>query len=257
MADINRLGAQLYTVRDFCKTPQDITKSFERLHNIGYRCVQVSGTGKIEPKELMAISQEYSLPVVCTHTGWERIIHELDTVIEEHKIFGCNYIGLGAMPAEYRESIEGVKEFIRLSNKAAEEISRAGMRFGYHNHSFEFIKLGGKRIFDILIEETDPAKYMFTLDTYWVQHGGGDVKKYISDLGGRILMLHLKDMGRNAEGPFITEVMEGNMDFEGIVKLSVETGVQYYLVEQDTCPNDPFESMRISFKNLTESGLFI
>jgi len=247
---IEKLGAQLYTVREFCKTPEDIRKTFHKVRDIGYKCVQCSGIGLIDPHELNEISMETSLPVVCTHIPYPRLVNELDKVIEEHKIYGCDYIGLGSMPPEYREDADSVRQFIKEFNKIGDKVSAAGLRLGYHNHSFEFIKLGGKRFFDMLIEETDPKKISFIIDTYWVQHGGGDVCDWLYGLKDRVFMLHLKDMGRNEEGPFITEVLEGNMNFEGIVKAAEEIGVEYYLVEQDTCPGDPFDSLKISFDNL-------
>ena len=100
---------------------------------------------------------------------------------------------------------------------------------------------------DILVENLDPDKTSFVLDTYWVQHAGGDVCSWIEKLAGRIDILHLKDMGVNKERqPFITEVGNGNMDFDKIIKTAEKTGVKYYVVEQDTCPGDPFDSVKMS-----------
>lgn len=247
---IKKLGAQLYTVRDFCKTPEDIRKTFHKIKELGYKSVQASAMGPIDAKELMGISQEAGLPIVCTHTPYPRLQNDLDNVIREHKIYGCDYIGVGAMPNEYRTDAKAVSSFITEINKIADEISAAGLRFGYHNHSFEFRKLDGRRIFDMLIEDTDPKKVSFILDTYWIQHGGGDVVKWIKNMKGRLFMLHLKDMAVNENGPYITEIYEGNLNFADIIAEAKSIGVEWLLVEQDTCPGDPFESLKISYDNI-------
>ena len=127
------------------------------------------------------------------------------------------------------------------------------MKFTYHNHSFEFVKMAnGESAFDILIKELDPETTSFCLDTYWVQHGGGDVCAWIEKLKGRIDILHLKDMQRlphfkdKVGYQFYTEIGQGNMDWERILETADRCGVKYYIVEQDTCPGDPMDSMKIS-----------
>lgn len=95
------------------------------------------------------------------------------------------------------EGIEGWKDFVRRANAVAEKCAAAGMKFTYHNHSHEFIRLeNGQTPFEILVEGLNPKTTSFVLDTYWVQHGGGDVRWWIEQLKGRIDILHLKDMMR-------------------------------------------------------------
>lgn len=247
---LEKLGAQLYTVREYAKTPEDIRKAFQKVKKIGYSSVQVSGIGPIEAEKLTEISKETGLPIVCTHVPFKRMVEDLDRLIEEHKTYGCDYIGLGSMPVEYRDTQEGVREFIKIFNGVADKAWEKGMRIGYHNHSFEYVKVGGTRIMDMLISELSPEKVFFTLDTYWVQHGGADCVQTIKDLAGRIKMLHLKDMGIGPNGHFMAEIMEGNINFDGIIPAAEEAGVEWYLVEQDICPGNPFDSLKISFDNL-------
>ena len=73
-----------------------------------------------------------------------------------------------------------------------------------------------------------------------------DVRNWIKKLSGRIDILHLKDMGRDDKGPYITEIGNGNLYWEGILDEAAQAGVKYYVVEQDSCPGDPFESLRRS-----------
>lgn len=102
---------------------------------------------------------------------------------------------------------------------------------------------------DYLVDGFDKNNVSFCLDTYWVQFAGGSPTEWIKKLSGRIDILHLKDMATKKEGDFsgyITEVGRGNMDFDSIVKAAEESGVKYYCVEQDTCPGDPLDSLKLS-----------
>ena len=139
----------------------------------------------------------------------------------------------------------------------AANCAKHGMKFTYHNHSHEFIKLAnGKTPMDMLVEGLDPVNTSFVLDTYWVQHGGADVRYWIEKLQGRIDILHLKDMQRRVEfcegfgHHFFAEVGSGNMNWPLILESAQKAGVQYYIVEQDLCPGDSLESVKASAEYL-------
>ena len=104
------------------------------------------------------------------------------------------------------------------------------------------------------IEGLDPKKTSFVLDTYWVQHGGADIRYMMEKLAGRIDLIHLKDMGKTREPDeqFITEIGNGNLWWEGIIHTAEKIGVKYYVVEQDVYPGDPFDSIKISSDYLHE-----
>ena len=69
----------------------------------------------------------------------------------------------------------------------------------------------------------------------------------IEKLSGRIKINHLKDMAylRDA-GPYITEIGNGNLYWDGIIETALNSGVEHFVVEQDSCPGDPFDSLKIS-----------
>jgi sugar phosphate isomerase/epimerase len=48
------------------------------------------------------------------------------------------------------------------------------------------------------------------------------------------------------------EIGEGNLNFKAIIAACREIGVEWYVVEQDVCRRDPFESLAISFRNLQQ-----
>lgn len=246
---IKSLGVQLFTIRDYMKDAGQIRESFRKLKELGYDEGQTAGCS-ISAAEFGQIAKETGIKIVGTHSSFEDMLQNIDKVMEEHRALGTTNIGVGGMPGQYFSSVEGIKEFIRLANSIADTIYEHGFKFTYHNHSGEFRKLDGVRIMDMLADGLNHDKTSFVLDTYWVQHGGGDVIDWMKKLSGRIDILHLKDMGVNEKGPFITEILEGNLNFDGIIQTAEEIGVKYYNVEQDTCPGDPFDSLKISSDNI-------
>ena len=245
-----KLGAQFFSIRDNTTTPEDLYKSFAKIKDIGYDVVQMSAICKIEPERLKSYSEEFALPITCTHSPFKRIIEETDALINEHIIYGCPVIGLGSMPNEYRESKESVDAFLKLIEEPMKKIEAAGLRFAYHNHAFEFTDIGGFTIMDYMIEKCPSLN--FILDTYWVKFGGHSYLDYIKLLGAdRITNVHFKDMESEPQGA-ICPCGKGVIDFKPVITLCDSLGIPNALVEQDNAPatGDSIGQMAISFKNL-------
>lgn len=248
------LGAQLYTLRNEMKTPAEIEKGLHRVAAMGYRTVQVSGIGAIDPRQLRAVCDREGLSIVITHTPQERLLHDIDAVIAEHRILGCGLVGIGSMPEKYRFSVEGCEQFIRDYAPVARKVAESGMRFMYHNHNFEFEKFDGRTIFDRLVAGFDRDAVGFTLDTYWVQNAGGDPAALLERLAGRVPAVHLKDMVYADRNVGMAPVGEGNMNWKRITAACEKAGVKWALVEQDICRESPFACLEKSLRNLQELG---
>ena len=250
----SQIAAQLYTLRDFTRTPADIAATMKRVREIGYEAVQLSALGPIEPAELKRITDGEGLTVCATHISFERMRDDPEGVIEEHRIYGCRHVAIGAMPEEYR-SAEGFHKLAREASQVAKKLAAGGLTFSYHNHSFEFEKFGDKIGLEILRTESDPECFNLEIDTYWVQHGGGDPADWIRKCKGRVPLLHLKDMALKDGRQIMAEVGQGNLNWPAILQAAEEAGVEWYLVEQDVCQRDPFESLAISLRNLRATGI--
>lgn len=244
------IAAQLYTLRDYTKNSADIEKTFKRLREIGYEAVQVSGMGYIEPERLKNIADETGITICVTHTPDERLRNDTLNVIKEHKLWGCEYVGIGGMPLKYRESKEGFITFAKEYSELGKKFAEVGLKFVYHNHKFEFEKFDGITGLDILFNESDPETFGFEIDTYWVQAGGGNPVEWIKKVEGRMGVIHLKDMAIKNDEQVYAEIGEGNLNWTQIIQACHETGVKWYAVEQDICLRDPFDSMAMSFKYL-------
>lgn len=253
-----QLGAQMYTVREYTKTLEDFAKTLEKIAAIGYKTVQVSGTCAYEPAWLREQLDRTGLSCVITHTDPARIARETDQVAADHKAFGCTHVGIGCMPGGFDKGYPHYQEFVRTYKPAGRRLHELGCQLMYHNHNMEFARTGeGRAIyFDAFIRDFSPEELGFTLDTYWVQAGGGNPSRWIKRLAGRVPCVHLKDMAISGTQARMAPVGEGNLDFDDILDACEQAGAKYLLVEQDDCyGEDPFECLAVSYRNLAARGL--
>ena len=250
-----RIGAQGFTIREFAQNEADLRVTAKKLKDIGFKSLQVSAFGPIAPEVIREICDENGLEILVTHTNPQRILEDTAGVIAEHKILGCKHVGIGMMPEQYRGSLAGMRAFLADYGKAADALFDAGMKLHYHNHGFEYEKYDGKCLIDWMAEETDPEKWGFILDVYWTQFGGRSPVRQIEELAGRIDVIHFKDMKMNFHEQRFAAVMDGNLDFDGILEACRETGITRAMIEQDDCyGRDPFDELALSAKNLIEMG---
>jgi len=226
----------------------------KKVREIGYEALQLSALGPIDTKELKKILDGEGLTVCATHTSYERMRDEPQAVIDEHNLLECKHAAIGGLPGEYRNA-EGYAKFAKEASEVARKLKEGGLTFSYHNHSFELEKFNGRTGLAILYEESDQEVFNAEIDTYWIQHGGGDSADWILKMKGRVPLIHLKDMVVLGGKQIMAEVGEGNLNWPAILDACKEAGTQWYLVEQDTCQRNPFESLAISLKNLKSMGL--
>ena len=96
-----QIGAQMYTVRMFGQNERDLGRTLEKLAKIGYRCVQLSALGPIEPRHIKALCDQNGLSIVLTHNPEGDFLDRTDALIERHLLYGCRYVGLGYLPDRY------------------------------------------------------------------------------------------------------------------------------------------------------------
>jgi sugar phosphate isomerase/epimerase len=236
----SQIACQLFTLRDYTKTPADIAKTLTRVKKIGYDAVQVSALGPVDPKELASILKNEGLTCCATHVGFDMMRDDTQQVIDNHKLWGCQYTaigGFGSGPTTKAQWYQFIKDYAALSK----EFAGSGVELGYHNHSHELAKLDGKTIMDHLIEKL-PREVWIEIDVYWITHGGGDPAQWIGKAGGRVPCLHLKDLGISDDRKQVMcEVGEGNLNFPAIIEAARKAGTRWFIIEQDNCyDRDPF-----------------
>ena len=251
------LAAQLYTVRKFIQTIPDIAETLRKLSDIGYKAIQISALGSVDLKKVAKLVEDNSLLVVGTHTDWDQLLNKIDEVIAEYKMWGSSHAAIGGLFDPKYLGLKGLKQFLHELGPVSEKLAKESIDFSYHNHNHEFVRYGKKTWLEMLYEQASPEMLKAEIDVYWVQAGGGDPVAWIRKCAGREPLLHLKDMavGHDRKQRF-AEIGEGNMNWPAIIQVAKESGVEWYIVEQDECyERDPFESLAISYHNLQAMGL--
>lgn len=253
-----RLAAQLYTLREFTKTVEGFTEAMRKVRQIGYTAVQISAIGPFPPEQVRDICSSAGLTICNTHVGFPRLQSDLPAVIEEHKLWNCRHVAVGSLPPPYRgDGAAGFRRFAQDATAIGRDLHAAGLTFSYHNHAFELERFPGEAgtALEIIYNETDPAYVQAEIDVYWVQFGGADPAAWIRRVRNRMPVIHLKDMTMQANKQIMAEVGEGNLNWPAILDACRDANVEWYAIEQDVCQRDPFESLAISYRNLSGMGL--
>jgi sugar phosphate isomerase/epimerase len=244
---LTAIGAQLYTVR------RELEKDFEgtlaRVAALGYREVEFAGYFNRPPKEVRAVLARHDLTSPAAHVQLADLRGSLQGMIDAARRIGHEYLLLAWTPPEERKSLDDYRRLADLCNRAGERTKKAGVRFAYHNHDFEFAAVEGRVPYDLLLERTDPQLVKLEMDLYWIVKGGARPLDYFNRYPGRYRLLHVKDMDSTPRHYF-TEVGRGVIDFKPIFAGAARAGVRHYFVEQDETPGSPFDSLKISMDYL-------
>ncbi len=252
-----KVGIQTYTIRDYCKTIEDIDKTLAELASWGVKDIQISGIGKVDWNELADTVKKYGMNVCVTHTSFERMIKETDAVIDEHINLGCDCLGIGAMPGEYERTEEGIEKFFADLIPVAKKMRERGVHLAYHNHDFDLKRFGDKSILDRMLE-LDSDLLWFIPDVAWLHIAGEKPEEYLKKMQGRVKVLHFKDYNpvENQEHPWaFTELGKGVVNLNACYETAKEMGIPYIMFEQDNnWTVDAMQSSKEAFEFMKNLG---
>ena len=257
---INKVGVQLYTVRDLMK--DDFEGTIAKVAQIGYKEVEFAGYFGRTADQVKDVLTKNGLKAPSTHVQYDELDDKFPSVIEFSKAIGLDYIICPWIPEDLRKSPDIWKKASEKFNKCAEQTRKAGMQFGYHNHWFEFLPTDGKLPYDELLKMCDPKLVKMEMDLCWIIAAGADPLKYFNEYPGRFPLVHVKDLktlpkitsgGAQNYGDTVdlTEVGSGTIDWKRIFAQSDKAGIKHYIVEHDH-PKQPLESIKGSYDYLSK-----
>lgn len=247
----NQIAAQLYTLREFTKTPADVAVTLRKVRQIGYRAVQVSGMGPIAEEELVRLLDGEGLTCCATHEDPVRILSEPEKIVERLRKLKCRFTAYPIPRNVDCVSRQSVFDLADKLNAAGRCLRQAGQMLTYHNHALELQRFDGKTTLEWIYEKTDADNVQGEIDTYWIQNGGHDPAAWCRRLNGRLPLIHLKDYIPRGNTPAFAPVGHGNLDMPGIIRAAEASGCQWFIVEQDDCyGEDPFEALAKSYRYL-------
>lgn len=200
------LGLQLYTVRDDMQ--KDPLGTLKKLPGMGYRNVEHANYSNrkfycFSAKEFKKILDDLGLKMPSGHTvltskHWDGkkndFTDEWKNTIEDAAVLEQKYVISPWMDESLRKDYEGLRHFLEIFNRSGELCKKSGMKFGYHNHDFEFQdKLNGKLLYDIILDNTDPKLVLQQMDIGNMYGSGGRALDILKKYPGRFESMHVKD----------------------------------------------------------------
>lgn len=242
-----KLAAQLYTLRS--ELQKDFVGVLHEVKAMGWAGVQVSGYFDCPVETIAETIRKLELGVAGLHMSFDRLRNDLDAVLKEAALLGTRDLVCPGPPQDYRNE-EGYRRLKRELNEIAAIIEPQGFRLSYHNHAFEFdVEVDGQAALDYVLDPADGNKILAEVDVYWVKKGQRDPAEYIRAFSNRMPIIHLKDMAKEEPHSF-AEIGTGLIDFRPILQWGEQNGIEWYAVEQDVCPGNPLDSLRLSYTNL-------
>jgi sugar phosphate isomerase/epimerase len=225
------VGIQLWTLKDLIKN--DLNTTLEALSKMGYASIETYGFDgnffEIPPAEFHSFCSGLGLEVHSTHTN----ITDKNAAFlaEKAAAAGLEYLIMPSMMGRPENSIDDFKRTAEEMNRMGETCRQFNLRFGYHNHEFEFRKMEGQLPYDILLAETEPSLVDFQLDIYWIVKAGCDPVLYFQNHPKRFSTWHVKDLGNDGESCIVGN---GIIDFKALMQEVENAGLHRIFVEQES-----------------------
>ena len=277
-----KLGVQMMMLKDKVEE-LGVYETMRKINELGYHAVEVSQIPMTEENvsELKRASKDFDIKIAALSAGLEpmapgapgeTLVNDFEKIVNDCKTLDCNFVRIGMLPVNVMGDKEKIMEFIEKAEMMANRLAEHGIELYYHNHHIEFAKYDGEYLLDIMKNST--SKLGFELDVHWVYRGGENPVEFIKKYENRISLLHLKDyrigqmdlsgVDLKDRAKFrevftnvieFAEVGEGSLDMKAIIEAGLESGAQYFLVEQDQqYGRDPLDCLKTSADNLRKLG---
>ncbi len=246
---LERIGIQLYTVRHDME--RDFEGTLKSIAAIGYKQVEFAGYFGHSPADVRAILKRYDLDAPSAHVqgGLDALRKDWEKTIENGKVMGHKYLIFPYVDEKDRKTLDDYRRLADMLNSAGETARKADVRFGYHNHDFEFKPIDGKLPYDLLLERTNPENVVMEMDLFWITKGGQSPFTYFNRWPGRFHAVHVKDMDAN-QG--MVDVGKGKIDFARIFAQRKKAGIRYFFVEHDNPEPSALGSAKASYEYLAK-----
>lgn len=253
----------------------------KKLDSMGFHAVEVSQID-MNPeaiRQMQRAREDFGMDIAAMSCGLEpfgdalrvpmdNLAENFDKIVADCHAVGCTIARIGMIQFSYADSPEHVMEMAQKLDDYAGRLKEHGIDLYYHAHNFEFALWKGKPLLTHMMEQT---RYIgFELDSHWMWRGGVDPVAYLRSFAGRVRMQHLKDYRIGLPGTLdmsnasyhifgdveqFAEVGEGTLNMPAIIQAGLESGSEYFMIEQDnTYGRDVYESLAISRDNLIKMG---
>jgi len=243
----SKYGVQLYSFRDsMLKKPE---KTLEEIAVLGFKEIESAGSSKgyyygLTPTEMNKTCKALGMKITSGHV---RLDGKFERTMDDAVASGQEYLICSSMPSN-GQTVDNYQKVAEQFNIAGEACKKLGLKFGYHNHEYEFESKNGQVLYDVLMDNTQKDLVHMELDLGWVVVAGKNPIDYFKKYPGRFPLWHLKDM--NMTKKVSTEFGKGALDIQLMLKNKELSGVQHIYIEQEEYASTPFESMQYNMNYL-------
>ncbi len=221
---------------------RDFFETLEKVAEMGYDGVEFAGYYGVSATDLKAKLAELGLAVAGSHIPLDRLLGDIQEVIEYEKILGNRHI---ICPYADFKSAEAWGELAVQFEQIAKLVTQEGMTFSYHNHAHEFRTINDQYVLDFLLEKAPHVS--LELDTYWAEFAGVSAVEYMDKYKTRMSLVHLKDR----LGDESTEIGNGHLNIQSFVDVASKNGTEWLIVEQEAFQKfEPLRSVEAGFHSL-------
>ena len=245
------VGIQLYSVREDMK--KDPLGTLKQLAGMGYRHVEHANYVNrkfygYSPVEFKKILGDLGLKMPSGHTvmgkaHWDATGKDFTDAwkhtVEDAATVGQQFVISPSLEDSLRKSYDDLVRYMDVFNKSGELCQKAGMKFGYHNHDFEFSeKLNNRTVYEHILENTDPQLVVQQLDIGNLIGGGGNPMDILKKYPGRFESMHVKDeiqSKKEAIGYESTILGKGIVGTKAVVDEGRKSGgTAHFIIEQES-----------------------
>lgn len=246
---VKNIGLQLYSVRQDMLA--DAAGTLKKVSAIGYKELESARSDKgnyygLAPKEIKKITEDLGMRL---RSGHIHVDGDFQRSIDQAAEAGQEYLISAVLPAP-GQTVDNYQRAADAFNKAGEACKKSNLSFGYHNHNWEFDKVDGRALYDVLLDKTDPSLVKMEMDLGWVIAAGNDPLAYFEKYPGRFPLWHLKDMDMVKKQS--TEFGKGQMDVAKILRHAKDSGMKHFFVEQEEYAHSALESLQIDYDYLAK-----
>lgn len=279
-----QIGVQMMMLKQ--KVEEDgIYNVLRTIHELGYHAVEVSQIEMTAHNiaEMQKVIEDFDMNIAAMSCGVEDISSEqkypgdtlqndFEKIVADCKAVNCNILRIGMLPMNYMGSKDSILNFAKICDDYARRLKAEGIDLYYHAHNLEFVRYDGQFMLDLMRDNT--SNLGFELDVHWIWRAGLNPIDVIPNYAQRIRTIHLKDFrvgeidmnqypGEGHEKIYymlhmitqFAELGEGTLPLKDIIEVGLESGSEYFFVEQDELYGaDPYDCLVTSRDHLFELG---
>jgi sugar phosphate isomerase/epimerase len=238
------VALQLYSVRE--DTKADFARTAAAVAKIGYRGVELAGTGNLDAPRAKAALDSAGLEVAGMHTGIDALRRDFNQVVGDALLFGARHVVCSWLPPALYVSAAAAQGIGEELNAIGAALRAFGLHLSFHNHNAEFKLFDGRPVFSWMLGASEPRNLGAEVDVYWAHVGGYPPARFLRDQGERVRLVHLKDEKEIGLGP---------VNFADVFAALESIGAaEWYIVEQEQYNHAPLESVRRCYEQLKAWG---